>query len=140
MPCRSLSQERGFPIIDCEDTVLSEVAKLTWDLDYVGIGKRIYHARKEELGMTQEQLAEIVGKGREHISRIERAKRHASVSLLVEIGEKLGMGPLEILYGIRTDENNEYVRETINVLYRLGTMSRRRVLNYAEKLELEEAN
>ena len=111
---------------------------MTWDLDYVNIGKRIHHARKE-LGMTQEQLAEIVGKGREHISRIERAKRHASVPLLLEIGEKLGMGPLEILYGIRTDRNNEYVRETINVLYRLGTVNRRRVLNYAEKLELEEA-
>lgn len=111
---------------------------MTWDLDYVDIGKRIRHNRKE-LEMTQEQLAEIVGKGREHISRIERAKRHASVSLLLEIGEKLGMGPLEILYGIRTDRNNEYVRETINVLYRLGTVNRRRVLNYAERLELEEA-
>ncbi len=111
---------------------------MTWDLDYVDVGKRIHHARKE-LGMTQEQLAEIVGKGREHISRIENAKRHASISLLLTIGEKLGLGPLEILYGIRTDRNNDYVRETINVLYRLGTVNRRRVLNYAEQLELDEA-
>jgi len=112
---------------------------LSWDIDYADVGKRIQDARKE-LGMTQDQLAEIVGTGREHISRIENARRHASVGLLLTIGEKLGLDPLEMLYGIRSDRNNDYVRETVSVLYRLGTLSRRRVLNFAEQLELEEAS
>jgi transcriptional regulator with XRE-family HTH domain len=108
---------------------------MSWDIDYADVGKRIHQARKEQ-GLTQEQLAELVGVGREYIGRIENARRHAGVSILMTIGEKLGLDPLELLFGIRTDRDNYLVRETIDVFYRLAPIERRKVLNYAEKLEL----
>jgi len=50
----------------------------------------IANIRKQK-GLTQMELAELVGVNRFHISKIERGKRSPSVKLLVKIANVLGV-------------------------------------------------
>ena len=52
------------------------------------LGRNIYSFRKQK-GLSQNQLAEIIGISREHLAKIETAKRCVSLGLLIDISEAL---------------------------------------------------
>ncbi|MBO5385641.1 helix-turn-helix transcriptional regulator [bacterium] len=52
------------------------------------LGRNIFHRRKE-LKLSQNALAEKLDISREHLAKIETAKRTVSLDLLIEIAEKL---------------------------------------------------
>ena len=57
-------------------------------INYKKLGKRIQSARKET-GLSQEQLAEAIGKSPSAISTIETGKRGASLETLIHIANVL---------------------------------------------------
>ena len=57
-------------------------------IDYLAIGKKIA-ARRKELGLTQEQLAEEVGISYSHIGNIERGKTKLSLQVFADISNVL---------------------------------------------------
>ena len=67
--------------------------------DYVQIGLNIMRCRKER-GLTQEQLADIVGYSQNHIQRVETAVSKPTVGLLLDISNALQI-PIERLLEIR---------------------------------------
>ena len=52
------------------------------------IGRNIF-TRRKELGMSQNSLAEKLDISREHLAKIETAKRTVSLDLLIEIADAL---------------------------------------------------
>ena len=68
------------------------------DICLVEIGNRITERRKG-LGWTQEELAEIVGVDKQHISRIERGSRACSIDLLVILASTLHVSTDYLLMG-----------------------------------------
>lgn len=52
------------------------------------LGRKIFKFRKEK-GLSQNQLAEKLEISREHLAKIETAKRCVSLGLLIDIAEKL---------------------------------------------------
>lgn len=53
-------------------------------MDYVDLGKRI-RARRQHLGLTQEQLAKEMGVSTSFMGHIERGTRKASLETLVQL-------------------------------------------------------
>ena len=66
---------------------------------YIQIGLNILRYRKEQ-GLTQEQLAEIIGYSRHQIQRVETANVIPSLPILLDIAEALNV-PIEKLLEIR---------------------------------------
>ena len=60
------------------------------------LGKNIQTARKR-LGLSQNELAEILDISREHLAKIETAKRCVSLSLLFKIADALDISISELL-------------------------------------------
>lgn len=54
------------------------------------LGRNIF-TRRKELGMSQNSLAEKLDISREHLAKIETAKRTVSLDLLIEIADALNM-------------------------------------------------
>lgn len=52
------------------------------------LGRNIFKLRKAK-GLSQNQLAEALDISREHLAKIETAKRCVSIELLIDIAEKL---------------------------------------------------
>lgn len=52
------------------------------------LGRKIFNLRRKK-GLSQNQLAENVGISREHLAKIETAKRCVSLGLLIDISEAL---------------------------------------------------
>lgn len=67
--------------------------------DYVQIGLNIMRFRKER-GLTQEQLADMVGYTQNHIQRVETAVSKPTVGLLLDLSRTLNI-PIERLMEIR---------------------------------------
>jgi len=65
-------------------------------LKHQDIGKRI-RARRKELQMTQEQLANETGMSPSFIGHIERGTRRVSLDTLTEISRVLDMQPAELI-------------------------------------------
>lgn len=65
-------------------------------LDYYKIGQRIRKSRKAQ-GLSQEQLAEMVGISLPHMSHIETANTKLSLPVLVDIAAALGVSTDELL-------------------------------------------
>jgi transcriptional regulator with XRE-family HTH domain len=51
-------------------------------------------------GLTQEGLAEAIGKTVEHISLVERGKRSPSFEILIDLAQALDVSPSVLLSGI----------------------------------------
>lgn len=64
--------------------------------DFVKFGLNVAYYRKEQQ-LSQEQLAELVGVSRLHISRIETANVSCSLSLVFAIADKLGVPASKLL-------------------------------------------
>ena len=56
----------------------------------MGLGERI-KVRREELGLTQLQLAQALGVTPQHISVIEKEKRSPSLDSLAKLAQELGV-------------------------------------------------
>lgn len=54
------------------------------------LGRKIF-AKRKELGLSQNELAENLDISREHLAKIETAKRTVSLDLLIEISDALGV-------------------------------------------------
>lgn len=63
------------------------------------VGQRIQQARRNS-GLTQEQLAEIVGLSPTHVSVIERGAKPTKVTNLVAIANALGVSADELLVDV----------------------------------------
>lgn len=64
--------------------------------DFVKFGLNVAYFRKEKR-LSQEQLAELVGVSRLHISRIETANVSCSLSIVFAIADKLGVPASKLL-------------------------------------------
>ncbi len=65
----------------------------------VQVGLNMMYARKQQ-GLTQEQLAELVGITQQHLQRIETAHSVPSLSTLLDIADALGV-PVQKLFDQR---------------------------------------
>ena len=59
------------------------------------LGKAV-RARRKELGMSQEALADASGVERSHMGKIERGERNVTVLNIIRVCEALGSKPSEI--------------------------------------------
>ena len=60
------------------------------------LGKNIQQVRKNK-GLSQNKLAELVDISREHLAKIETAKRCISMGLLFKIADLLGVSERDLL-------------------------------------------
>ena len=60
------------------------------------LGRNIF-TRRKELGMSQNSLAEKLDISREHLAKIETAKRTVSLDLLIEIADALNTKVKDII-------------------------------------------
>lgn len=96
------------------------------DYDYKSIGQRIRKARKERQ-LTQEELAEKVGVGNQHISDIERGLTGMSIGTLIDICTALDADTNYILLGMSAVKGAEPISKLLDGL------SHSQIL-YAEKI------
>ena len=68
----------------------------------IQIGQNIRQIR-EDAGLTQERLADILGIGDKHVSAIERGAVGLSLPTLVRICEALSVSADRVLFGTRDD-------------------------------------
>ena len=61
----------------------------------IQLGEKIKLLRKSK-GITQEQLAEMVNRSKNHISKIELGKANPPISLIFEISSALKIYPVEL--------------------------------------------
>lgn len=78
-----LSRVPEIPALYNEPTI-SQLEVLFMKINYKNLGKRIQSARRET-GLSQEQLAEAIGKSPSAVSTIETGKRGASLETLIRI-------------------------------------------------------
>ena len=70
----------------------------------IQIGQNIRQIR-EDTGLTQEKLAEILGIGDKHVSAIERGAVGLSLPTLMRICEALSVSADRVLFGNRDDDD-----------------------------------
>lgn len=75
------------------------------------IGDRIQKLRKEH-NITQEYLADELGISLNHLGRVERGKKGASVDLLIEMSEYFNVSADYLLLG--KPDNNREIKDTIH--------------------------
>lgn len=75
----------------------------------IEFGKRMQEARRNA-GLTQEQLADMLGVNRTHVTKMERGNRACSVDFLVELSAALNVSADFLLTG---SENLEGVKEKL---------------------------
>ena len=96
-------------------------------LDKKLIGIRIMQRRKG-MGLTQEQLAELLNISKNHLSSIERGLYVPTTQLVFKICETLGETPDYYLIGKITPESNE----TMKLLQRMPLTTQKLVLRLLE--------
>jgi len=69
-------------------------------------------AARVEKGLTQEQLAELIGKTTEHISFLERAERSPSFEVILDLARVLGVTVAALL---DDQETNAAIAETLGI-------------------------
>lgn len=78
-------------------------------------GKRVRELRQER-GITQEQLAELMGKTTEHISFLERGERSPSFEVIVDLAKSLGVSMsylMNIEFNIKQPEDRTELIDTL---------------------------
>lgn len=77
-----------------------------YEIDYRAMGQRI-RAKRLEMGLTQEKLAEKAEISTSHIGEIERGTSICSLAVIVNIASVLGLNLDTLIKGIN-GENAEY--------------------------------
>ena len=104
------------------------------NMDYKMIGKNI-RARRKELGLTQEKVAEMADVSTSFYSYIENGTRKAGITTFVKLSEELGISLDYIIYGIK-DENEELDEYETKILFRLKNMDSSKKLFVLKMLDL----
>jgi len=99
------------PVSHCY--ILNWVMKLGFD--YTVIGKRIRKSR-EEKGLTQERVAELLDVSNAYISKIERGKTPINLDRLSDICQVLEASPDYILSGADRSSNDFMRNEILEML------------------------
>lgn len=84
-------------------------------IEYYEIGKRI-RAYRKSLGVSQEQLAELVGISVTHMSHIETANTKLSLPVLVCIAESLHVSMEALVHGACSQELTTALDELASIL------------------------
>ena len=84
-------------------------------IDYVALGRRVKKLRKEQ-GIKQTELADALGISYQYMSMIETGKRQLSLSLLVDLANRLGATTDELLYGSLDSLNKKYDQDMQDIL------------------------
>lgn len=86
-----------------------------YDINYEEMGARI-RAKRKELGLTQEKLAERVEISTSHIGEIERGTSICSLAVIVNIATELGLNLDILVKGIDDKNANNAFSEIIDGL------------------------
>ena len=84
-------------------------------MDYFEIGQRIRTIRKAR-GLSQEQLAEMIGISTTHMSHIETANTKLSLPVFVDIAEVLEVQADELLYDSPRESTTGITEEITEIL------------------------
>ncbi len=84
-------------------------------IDYVALGRRVKKLRKEQ-GIKQTELADALGISYQYMSMIETGKRQLSLSLLVDLANRLGATTDELLYGSLDSLNKKYDQDMQDIM------------------------
>jgi transcriptional regulator with XRE-family HTH domain len=69
-------------------------------------GERI-RARRQELGKSQEQLADDCGLHWTYVGQVERGRRNISLHNILKIAHGLGVDPGELVRGLRVPRSDD---------------------------------
>lgn len=76
-------------------------------VDTIGIGERVKQKR-QELGLTQEQLAELCELSTSYIGHIERGSTSMSINVLLTLSQILNVSTDYLLYDSFSDDDRLY--------------------------------
>lgn len=101
------------------------------------IGKKV-KARREELGLTQEELAKKLGyKSKSTINKIELDKNDVSQTKLKRLAEVL---EVDVTYFLKTDDQSEppeHIAKYVDLLLRMSPEKQNQVISYINFLSKE---
>lgn len=85
-------------------------------MDYEAVrqrfGSRVRELRQER-GITQEHLAELISKTTEHISFLERGERSPSFEVILDIADRLGVSVSYLMHIEQPEDNTNLVTTLI---------------------------
>ena len=84
-------------------------------LNYIIIGRRVKESRLKK-GISQANLAEQINMSVSYISRIETAKKQASLEALVRIAKVLGVTMDHLLKSNQTNDSEEYQVDMVRLI------------------------
>lgn len=100
-------------------------------MDYTSIGQNI-RRRREELGMTQEALAEMVGLSTSYMGAIERGEKLPKLPAFIGIANALNVSSDRLLSGVLAVGNEIVSSDLSKRLALLPSEDQRRVLNVVQ--------
>ncbi|MCR4762889.1 MAG: helix-turn-helix domain-containing protein [Lachnospiraceae bacterium] len=80
------------------------------EIDFKELGQRIKQ-RRREIGFTQKLLAELVGISPQYLGEIENSRKQVSLTVLVNLSERLELSIDELLYGEERVSGNRYLND-----------------------------
>lgn len=99
-------------------------------LNFIIIGRRIKETRIHK-GLSQWELAELINVSVSYISRIETAKKHASLESLVGIANVLGVTVDKLLTGNQMNDTTEYHAELVYLMEGCSSFEKRIIYEVA---------
>lgn len=102
-------------------------------MDLKAVGARIKAAR-EERGITQESLAEKIGKSTTHISVIERGCKAPRLETFVDIANALDISADSLLLDVVAHATHSQASELAAVIEKRPPMEQQRILNAVKAL------
>ncbi len=83
------------------------------------IGERV-RTRREQLGWSQQKLADATGVSKSVISRLETSKRRPDIALLNQVARTLDVDGLELLAGSQDTGHNERARHAFAIALKMS--------------------
>lgn len=99
-------------------------------LNFIIIGRRVKESRLQK-GISQEDLAEQINMSVSYISRIESAKKQASLEALVRIANTLGITVDHLLYGNQANDPVEYLADMARLMEGCANFEKRIIYDIA---------
>jgi transcriptional regulator with XRE-family HTH domain len=90
------------------------------------VGNRLRNARRKR-GMTQDELASILGTNQSHVSNVERGDRGLTIQQLVKLCSALRVSPNEILGETKQGKDNGLIKDRrfLRRLQKIDRLSKR---------------
>lgn len=102
-------------------------------MEYTSIGKNI-RKRRDELGLKQETLAEMVDLSVSYMGAIERGKKLPKLDVFIRIANALKVSSDTLLSGVLDVENQIIASELSSKLNELPENEQRRILNVIQTM------